>query len=213
MIAEAPTGSFALPGQNYYFGAVSGGTVRSELVVSNDEVPHLQEPQVIRTVDGAKWLYSSKDLTLSLARSKLDDFDLEVLSLNEVESNNDVILGAETATQAVVKKIQSTFGLNKSELAGVCNSTRMTVDSWLNGTTPNKTKRQRLLDLIDIADAWIIGNYRINDDLLKVQQFRGQSLLDMLSSERLDRDKVLFFGTSLTIDYLDEESELEDPFA
>lgn len=213
MIAEVPTGDIHAVGSNSYFDSMYAGTTRTELSVDRTSVPHLQEPQVIRTADDSEWSYSKENRTLSPRWSNLDISSFAVFAESETMPSSELHAKAETMTQLNLKKIRSTFGLNKSELASALKSTRMTVDGWLDGATPNKTKRQRVLDLIDIADAWVFGGYPMNTDVLKVKQFRGESLLDMLMSERLDRDKILFFGTSQLLERIDDAEVIEDPFA
>ncbi|MCU8069891.1 hypothetical protein [Shewanella sp. SM32] len=109
--------------------------------------------------------------------------------------------------------VKDTFALTNEQLSDVLRSGRKSVHNWMNNLNrPNKTKAKRILTLDNLANLWGDRGYSVDRDILLAQSQSGNSLLEILAQEDLDKDLVLFHGASL---YLEQGSylELEDPFA
>ena len=114
--------------------------------------------------------------------------------------------------ESLLERIQSAFGLNKDELAKVCNTTRKTIYNWLGGTTePQERNRERLFTLDVLADDWAGAGYSTDRVTLKQSVVDGQSVFQMLCEEPIDSDLVLFAGSRIALQ--DRRSPLADPFS
>jgi DNA-binding transcriptional regulator YiaG len=109
--------------------------------------------------------------------------------------------------------IKDTFDLTNEQLAKVVGSTRKTVHNWSTGLNkPNRNKAKRVLELNGIAKLWINRGFTADRDSLLVQGQTGETLMELLSNDNLDTELVMFHGSSMHIDNLND-IELEDPFA
>ena len=108
--------------------------------------------------------------------------------------------------------IKFTFSLTNEDLAKVLRSGRKTVHNWMSGDDqPNKSKATRILELDNIANLWAQSGFSTGSSINLVTGRSGYSLMELLSQPNLDRDKVIFHGTSM---YFDSDlTELKDPFA
>jgi DNA-binding transcriptional regulator YiaG len=108
--------------------------------------------------------------------------------------------------------IKDTFDLTNEQLADVMGSGRKTVHNWMSSSNrPNKTKAKRILALDNIANMWISRGFSANRDTLLLQTQSGSSLIELLADENLDKNLVMFHGSSMYFDINDDV--LEDPFA
>lgn len=120
----------------------------------------------------------------------------------------------EVTVSSIIKNMQKTFDFTQEDLASVCFSARKSVINWLNGEKPNKTKSKRLMSLFLIRDEWISAGLVTERSMLDLTILDGQSIMDLLSMKELDKDKVLFAGSRLSLNSSQSsDSELEDPFA
>lgn len=114
--------------------------------------------------------------------------------------------------ESLLERIQSAFGLNKDELAKVCNTTRKTIYNWLGGTSePQERNRERLFVLDVLADDWAGAGYSTDRVILKQPIVDGRSVFEMLCEDPIDRDLVLFAGSRIALH--DRRSPLMDPFS
>ncbi|MCG6267996.1 hypothetical protein [Vibrio furnissii] len=109
--------------------------------------------------------------------------------------------------------IKHIFALTNEQLADVIGSSRKTVHNWSTSTNrPNRSKAKRILELDSLAKLWISRGFTSDRDVLFVKGQSGSSLLELLSSENLDKDLIMFHGASMYLDSIGDD-ELEDPFA
>ena len=108
--------------------------------------------------------------------------------------------------------IKSTFSLTNEDLAKVLMSERQIVHNWMSGDDqPSRRKATRILELDNIANLWAQGGFSTGSSINLVTGRSGYSSMELLSQPNLDRDKVIFHGTSM---YFDSDlTELKDPFA
>jgi DNA-binding transcriptional regulator YiaG len=108
--------------------------------------------------------------------------------------------------------IKDTFDLTNEQLADVMGSGRKTVHNWMNSSNrPNKTKAKRILELDNITNMWMSRGFTANRDTILLQAQSGSSLIELLADENLDKDLVMFHGSSMYFDL--SYDVLEDPFA
>ncbi|MDA8646821.1 hypothetical protein N9L54_05270 [Porticoccaceae bacterium] len=108
--------------------------------------------------------------------------------------------------------IKSTFSLTNEDLAKVLRSGRKTVHNWMSGDDqPSRRKAKRILELDNIANLWAQSGFSTGSSINLVTGRSGYSLMELLSQPNLERDKVIFHGSSM---YFDSDlTELKDPFA
>lgn len=114
----------------------------------------------------------------------------------------------------VLKKVQEVFLLTKEQLAQICGCTRKTLYNWKDGTSePRRKALKRLFKLSMIVDAWKDNGLSIFGDDLFAPVIGSDSLFDMLVTESLDEEKILFAGSRLQMGSAISGKVLEDPFA
>ncbi len=149
---------------------------------------------------GADWW--SLDASGSLYR--------KVIVSKQISPENDI----EITVSNIVQNVKDTFGFTQEDLASVCCSSRKSVNNWLNGEKPNKTKIKRLMDLFLVRNEWISSGLSTERGMLDLAVLDGHSVMDLLSMKQLDKDKVLFAGSRLSMNISQSsDTELEDPFA
>ena len=149
---------------------------------------------------GANWW--SLDASGSLCR--------EVKVSKQISPENDIGI----TVSSIVQSVKDTFGFTQEDLASVCCSSRKSVNNWLNGEKPNKTKIKRLMDLFLLRNEWISSGLSTERNLLELAILDGASVMELLSMKQLDKDKVLFAGSRLSMNSSQSSvAELEDPFA
>lgn len=118
-----------------------------------------------------------------------------------------------TTPKQILLALANTFCLTQDQLAKICNSSRKSVNNWLNGELPNKTKMKRLLNLYMILREW--QNLGLNVDKFSVANnvLGGDALLDLLSEHDLSLDKILLAGSRIAMGDNANTPILDDPFA
>jgi transcriptional regulator with XRE-family HTH domain len=137
-----------------------------------------------------------------------------LLSNTPSGSSTKIDIEAKNNLASVVDEICSAFGLTKEELAQVCKvQSRKTLYNWINGEVkPRKAAMNRIYDLLLSARAWRKTGFSVVLGQLHVPVLSGQSVFDLLSEEQIDRDRILFAGSRLSM--LSSKSDnFVDPFA
>lgn len=95
--------------------------------------------------------------------------------------------------------IKDVFSLTDEELTRACNiSSRKTLFNWKeSGNISRDNNRQRVFDLFLLAQDWSEHNYPNNKDAITRGVLNGQSVLDILQEDYLDKQKALFAGRRL----------------
>lgn len=111
-------------------------------------------------------------------------------------------------------QIETTFGLTRRLLAAVCGVTPKTVYNWLDeNPTPNADHQQRVFTLREAALNWEREAYPHPKSHLHEPVLGKQTLLDLLSEDPLDVQRILFAGQRLKLAELDEAVKvIPDPF-
>jgi len=121
-------------------------------------------------------------------------------------------LNVSDSLERLLKRIQAAFGINKDELAKVCNATRKTIYNWLDGKSePQEKNRERLFVLDVLADDWTGAGYTTDRIRLKQAIVDGRSIFDLLCDDPIDSELVLFAGSRSALN--DRRSSLADPFS
>lgn len=121
-------------------------------------------------------------------------------------------LNVSDSLESLLKRIQTAFGINKEELAKVCNATRKTIYNWLDGKSePQEKNRERLFVLDVLADDWASAGYTTDRVRLKQAVVDGRSIFELLCDDSIDIELVLFAGSRSALH--DRRSSLADPFS
>jgi len=158
-----------------------------------------------------------------LSKEELKSFNLfqgsggSVSYLNPISqtgSKTEVQVTKQETLENVVKEIMSTFDLTKSEQSSVFQvSSRKTLYNWIEGETkPRMSAMNRIFELLVIARDWKSTGLKANKENLRQPVIKNKSVLDLLSEDTLDREKILFAGSRLN-NFIDEPAAIADPFA
>ena len=80
-----------------------------------------------------------------------------------------------TVTGKYLASIKNAFSLSNEELSQVLLSGRKTVHNWMNeGALPNKSKAKRILEINDIAQAWMMNGYDYFPEIVRAQTLDGR---------------------------------------
>lgn len=116
-------------------------------------------------------------------------------------------------TISLINQIQSTFGLSVEETATVCGVTRKTVYNWKDGDQPSKSKFKRLIEAAFIAESWESSSLSSERALLEQPVYNGRSIMQLLTDKHLDKNAILFAGSTMQFDSIKNAASIEDPFA
>ena len=84
-----------------------------------------------------------------------------------------------------IENIRTVLNPSVSDLASLFDVTRQAVYKWLAGdSTPEEVKLKRIINLSEIADTFKAANISRAGSLLKMKAFNGQSLLDLLKTDK-----------------------------
>lgn len=130
-----------------------------------------------------------------------------------ISSSGDVVIErTDSRPQNIINEISSCFNLTKEELASVCKvQSRKTLYNWMEGRQPRASTMERLFDLLMIATAWKQSNFPNDYESLRRASLGKSSVLEMLKSDTLDREKILFAGSRLAL-INSGSTLLRDPF-
>lgn len=121
-------------------------------------------------------------------------------------------VGLHNPVNSAINKVRIVFGLTQDELGQVLLKTRKTIYNWLDGSSiPHKNSLNRLFYLLTLAEDWEKAGYNAENKNLHTPILDNQSIFSMLSESQLDRDKILFSGSRLSL--LSEKKSIKDPFA
>lgn len=129
-------------------------------------------------------------------------------------ANTKVFTQPENKLGTAVSEICMAFGLTKEELAQVCHvQSRKTLYNWINGDAkPRRAAMTRIFDLLVTARAWLDSGYVVDRAQLHEPVLDGHSVFDFLNQQNIDKERILFAGSRLTITSL-PRGGLQDPFA
>ncbi|ELI1831818.1 hypothetical protein ACOW3S_004418 [Vibrio fluvialis] len=135
------------------------------------------------------------------------------------DRSNPVITFLDNADKKISKStqlimdIKTAFELSDSELASIFDASRKSVHNWTNtDQKPSKSKLARIVQVYDVLNSWKENGYPIDSESIRTPADNSPSLLEMLSQDNINKDKILFLGSKLMLDK-GFENELEDPFA
>jgi transcriptional regulator with XRE-family HTH domain len=137
-----------------------------------------------------------------------------LLSITPSGANTQVYTQPKNKLATAVDEICLAFGLTKEELAQVCHvQSRKTLYNWINGEAkPRKAAMTRIFDLLVTARAWLGCGYMVDRAQLHEPVLGDQSVFDFLNQQDIDKERILFAGSRLTITS-PPRGELQDPFA
>lgn len=113
----------------------------------------------------------------------------------------------------LLSQVETTFGLNRAELAKVCGTTRKSVYAWADGTaSPHKRNLRRLFELQMLARDWREAGFTNARALVHEPILDGRSVFDLLCEKSINPALVRFAGARLTLASM-ARAQLKDPFA
>lgn len=96
--------------------------------------------------------------------------------------------------------IKNSFKLRDQELAKVVKKTRKTIHTWKEtGIIPKDSSSERVYQLFILSNNWIDEGFVIDRRQLKAKIINKSSVFDMLTSETIDTQQILFAGNSLSV--------------
>lgn len=199
----------AVPLNNFEYRPTSSfSRARYERNISDCNLPLQQYPFCLRTASGG--VNSEQASGFLVQRSGTA---IEIISSNEYLKNEFVDKQSELSSiNNTVDEISRNFNFNKTILAAVIKVSRKSLYNWLDGTSePREESLNRILDLVLISRDWVNYGFPVDKMSLSMRIVGEQSILDMLSSNVLDRGLILHAGTTLYMQ--SEQPVLKDPFA
>ena len=98
-----------------------------------------------------------------------------------------------------LENIKSAFSLTNDDLAKIIGVARKTLHNWKTGKIGNSEKRQRVFELFILATDWNKIGFSKNKHDLNQPIVHGKSVVDLLSEENLNREKILFAGSRIAL--------------
>lgn len=96
--------------------------------------------------------------------------------------------------------IKKNFQLKDQELAKVIKVSRSTINTWRRtGRIPRDASSNRVFELFMLSKNWEDQGFVINRRQLRTRIIKKISVFDMLISEAIDAQQILFAGNSLSV--------------
>jgi hypothetical protein len=101
----------------------------------------------------------------------------------------------------LLEKVRSYFSLSSEEMKSVLQvSSRKTYYNWLKGTSePRGKSLDRIFLLNKVVKEWSLRGYPTEKVALNTPVLENESLMNLLASEEIDSEKVLFAGSRLQL--------------
>lgn len=139
----------------------------------------------------------------------------------EIGSGSDTIIQRSVPTTAqetehslstTLNEVAGVFSLTKDQLADCLLVSRKTIYNWIDGTaSPQHANLSRLYELKLLCKDWKYRKLSINKQQLSEPIVNSKSMLELLKSEKLDKDQILFAGSRLGLESIGQR--FADPFA
>lgn len=138
-----------------------------------------------------------------------------LLSNTPSGANTKVHIKSQNNLALAVDEICLAFGLTKEELAQICKiQSRKTLYNWINGESkPRKAAMNRIFDLLLTARSWTSSGFTVDREYLHTPLLNDQSLFDLLSESRIDKERILFAGSRINMLLSQTAKDFSDPFA
>ncbi len=107
-----------------------------------------------------------------------------------------------------LQSIKDAFALTDELLAEVVGVSRKTLHNWEKQGIKKEKDRQRIFELSVIAEDWRYNQLPTQSEKLKEKVLGNDSILTLLKSTHLDREKILFAGRRLAHQSLAAEQGL-----
>lgn len=113
-----------------------------------------------------------------------------------------------------LEEIMRAFDLIPADLAQALKvKSRKTIYNWINGeASPRKSAIERIFELLMIARAWEQSAMASYKESLHTPVLGEESLLDLISSDKLDKERILFAGSRAQL-FASPAKNIRDPFA
>ncbi len=112
--------------------------------------------------------------------------------LSNIKSAKDPIREKSYSAGEMVSAIRSSLSLNITEMARVVRVERPTIYEWIGGrSNPHPDNRERLIKVFAISQEWKRLSPLPVDSYVRQPNSTGKSIMDLLSEESIDTDKVL----------------------
>lgn len=119
---------------------------------------------------------------------------------------------SEHTLSTTLDEIAGTFSLTRDQLAECLQVSRKTIYNWIDGTAcPQQANLNRLYELKLLCKDWRYRKLAVNKQQLSEPLINSKSILELLQSEKLDRDQILFAGSRLGLESIGQS--FADPFA
>lgn len=135
--------------------------------------------------------------------------NINSLSQQDQHSNTHIFLSIPVDTKKdfkvfeVTKQlelIKKSFKLTDQELAKTIKTTRRTIHTWKKtGLIPKESSSERVYKLFLLSNNWLDEGFVIERRQLKKKIINRSSIYDMLTSETIDTQQILFAGNSVSV--------------
>lgn len=135
--------------------------------------------------------------------------NIDSLSQQEQHSNTHIFLSIPVEAEKdskvfeVAKQldlIKRSFKLKDKELEKVIKKTRRTIHTWKKtGVIPKDSSSERVYELFLLSSNWVDKGFDINRRQLTKKIINRNSIYDMLTSENIDTQQILFAGNSFSV--------------
>jgi len=138
--------------------------------------------------------------------------------ITPISGADNVLVEAQTTSSMSLSDaldyILETFILTKVELAEACKvQSRKTLYNWIDGSVePRAENINRIFNLYMIAQGWREQGFNFSKALLRQPVVDNQSVIDLLKSDELNQNMIVFAGSRLELTS-GVSKQLEDPFA
>lgn len=115
----------------------------------------------------------------------------------------------------IIEYISSSFGLSMEDMRKVCAvQSRKTLYNWIEGTSsPRDSSMERIFNIYTLAKEWKNAGLPNKRQLLLRPVINNQSIFDLLSDKKIDKEKIMFAGSRLAIADLTLLPNIKEPFS
>lgn len=134
----------------------------------------------------------------SYASQKSTSYDSSLYMVDQMSQASGSNINVKYNTrQSQLSIIKNHFDLNDEELASIVGVSRKTIYNWEKQGINKDKDRQRIFELGVIAEDWHYNRFPTTKEKLSKAVVGSTSVMQMLMSEELDREKIIFAGRRL----------------
>lgn len=135
----------------------------------------------------------------SYASQKSTSYDSSLYMVDQMSQASGSNINVKYNTrQSQLSIIKNHFALNDEELASIVGVSRKTIYNWEKQGINKDKDRQRIFELSAIAEDWKYNQLPTDKEKLSKPILGSTSVMQLLMSTELDREKIVFAGRRLT---------------